>query len=893
MTKLLILAILSLALSVGAATTYDTCWSVASAGGTVSPALLTDSTTAVSHKLVFSAVPAPGYYLLNWTSKQGHITFLSGTSTAPVCTVTITANDTVKANFLVSSYRTVTFPASDFTDTIPNFVYYLNISDIDAGFTNNTRSDGMNIKIMHNSDTLKRQLVGYVQATPSGQFFFTSPASKNHNNVFYLLANSNASRANDPATWTTAGYFEVFHSEEASGTLADACANGSGYTAFATYGATGIMGNAIRMPSSSAYISVGAQPETYGAAHFSNSFWIKQTSQVESYIFIRPTSGVCYLASVYVTNTLLNSIIGLAWNHYDTLPVNIIGDGKYHNLAWVYDGTKASQDSILKVYLDGTLCGSHAYATIPTTIAADGNSLTYGYPGSTNNGYYDEMRTNSRSLTPAEIAANYNNIANHATFYSINSSPITMITNFGTYVVTQRATGDTGKVKISGSVANSVSGNTIQAEALNYNTQAVVKSWQRIDSTIKDTTYSGWISGIPTGGPYQINVRRCSLADSAIAIVPGKYFVGDLVLGFGQSNMEGVGNLQHNTRDTAQNDSSGAYDPNTMLWKKCSDPTEYAASCLVKVAEGYVKNFHVPVGVINNGHSSTSIVTTDPTTSWGVRSYAGSSVYGYAYWFTGLATQQQYKAHAAIWYQGESDAGTLDSLYKAKFDTLKNWLRSDYNFVPIFAVQIGRDNDLSPSADTQWAEFRMLQQRIFAEAGDPNTILSATAYPYPLVIDPVHLGWMGQDSIGKNISAAMASYFSGATYSYPSIQAIYKTGLNTFKVHFNAVLPANAPYSPFSMLKTGVAMTITGATISGADMTLTTTEDSSGSIQLRYMYGANPSVATIINAGGLPVTPWYGYATTQSSGGGGLVGTIIGIGIGIGFGAFGWSRRKK
>jgi hypothetical protein len=55
-------------------------------------------------------------------------------------------------------------------------------------------------------------------------------------------------------------------------------------------------------------------------------------------------------------------------------------------------------------------------------------------------------------------------------------------------------------------------------------------------------------------------------------------------------------------------------------------------------------------------------------------------------------------------------------------------------------------------------------------------------------------------------------------------------------------------------------MTITGGVVSGNEMTLITTEDSSGSIQLRYMYGANPVITTVIKANGLPTAPWYGYA---------------------------------
>ena len=89
------------------ATTYDTCFSAAGTGGTRTPASVADSSTNANHNLKFTATPSAGYTFSSWTDKHSAITFLNSSNTTAACSLTISANDTVLANFAAITYDTI------------------------------------------------------------------------------------------------------------------------------------------------------------------------------------------------------------------------------------------------------------------------------------------------------------------------------------------------------------------------------------------------------------------------------------------------------------------------------------------------------------------------------------------------------------------------------------------------------------------------------------------------------------------------------------------------------------------------------------------------------------------------------------------------------------------
>lgn len=218
--------------------------------------------------------------------------------------------------------------------------------------------------------------------------------------------------------------------------------------------------------------------------------------------------------------------------------------------------------------------------------------------------------------------------------------------------------------------------------------------------------FSATLTGIPAGGPYRLELQ----AGREKAVVKS-FFVGDVWLLGGQSNMQGIGDM------------TGAAQPHPLIrafsmrreWIQATDPlhvlnespdachhggspmTESAARKYrretkkgvgvgIFFAREMLKRSGVPQGLICVAHGGTSMTQWDPKQ----KGKGGDSLYG-SMMLSMEATGQP--AAGMLWYQGESDANPEAALhYTARMKELVAATRRDLRLpkLPWIVVQLAR-----------------------------------------------------------------------------------------------------------------------------------------------------------------------------------------------------------
>jgi sialate O-acetylesterase len=237
--------------------------------------------------------------------------------------------------------------------------------------------------------------------------------------------------------------------------------------------------------------------------------------------------------------------------------------------------------------------------------------------------------------------------------------------------------------------------------------------WKQL-AAVSQKAWSGDLAGVPTGGPYRIELRATGgVATAAVDNV----LVGDLWVLAGQSNMEGVGNLENLPLPSAVVNSFDQTD----VWVPAADPLHRLPDAIDPVhwgknAQGererlsgpaldtwianrkkgagvglpfaleMVRRTGVPIGLLPCAHGGTSMDQWSPA----LRDKGGDSLYGAMLRRFRLAGGH---VTGLLWYQGESDASPeAEPQFAQKFKDLITAVRTDFGQpeLPFYYVQIGR-----------------------------------------------------------------------------------------------------------------------------------------------------------------------------------------------------------
>ena len=342
------------------------------------------------------------------------------------------------------------------------------------------------------------------------------------------------------------------------------------------------------------------------------------------------------------------------------------------------------------------------------------------------------------------------------------------------YQVLQRDQNGAGTAAFAGTAAVRFNNRYIEAKVSKDGTE--VRGWTGIGQ-IKAGKWTGTLPNIPTGGPYQIDIRVSLPQGQSVTASIGNVLVGDLWVLAGKSNMEGVGNLADLPRPLSE---VHTFDM-TDVWGIAKDPLHTLRSAVDKVhwaknkdgelqrltgdaLEQYIANRKkgagpglpfaismyqrtgVPVGLIPCAHGGTSMDQWDPAK----KGEGGGSLYG--------ATIRRIQAvggkiKGILWYQGEAEASAkLAPVFQTKFENLIQAFRLDTGQadLPFYYVQIGLH--VSNGGQAEWNAVQEAQRLV--ELKVPRTGMVAAIDV--ALDDGIHVSTSDQLRIGRRLAALAA-----------------------------------------------------------------------------------------------------------------------------------------
>lgn len=352
----------------------------------------------------------------------------------------------------------------------------------------------------------------------------------------------------------------------------------------------------------------------------------------------------------------------------------------------------------------------------------------------------------------------------------------------------------------------SLQNGAVEARLLDDRRQ-VVRDWEALGSSV-DGAWQGDLT-LPLGGPYRVDFRLQVAGATVEETFLHNLLAGDLWILAGQSNMQGVGNLDDTMTEPHPQVHHFAMD---RTWRVAREPlhvlqespdpvhtrpkddAERAAGIAaayagnkgaglgLPFAREMVRRTGRPVGLLATAHGGTSMDQWDPAQ----RDAGGDSLYGSMY---KRVLDAGGKVTGVLWYQGESDTGPDTApVFREKFERLIAAFRSDFNNpdLPFYYVQIGRFVVPGRSA----AEWNVVQaEQLAVEASVPNTGLVVSV---DLALDDlIHIGTPGLNTLGQRLAIRAEADLFGTDYARgPRLAVVERADTpygKTLRVQFDTV----------------------------------------------------------------------------------------------------------
>lgn len=329
-----------------------------------------------------------------------------------------------------------------------------------------------------------------------------------------------------------------------------------------------------------------------------------------------------------------------------------------------------------------------------------------------------------------------------ASLAAASAQTLTITSGASSYQVFQRDASGSATISVSGT-ASQAAGRTIEARLVENGLSVPGFGWKSA-GTVSGTAFKADIQKVPAGGPYRLELRVAGVAASASV---ENLLVGDIWILAGQSNMEGVGNLEDLPLPSAVVNSFdmtdtwvAAQEPlhrlvdavDSFHWRRHPEKKnerlsgealdrwiaarKKGAGVGLPFALEMVRRTGVPIGLLPCAHGGTSMDQWSPD----LKDQGGASLYG------GMIRRAKAvggKVAGILWYQGESDANPAAApLFKNKFTNLIAAARADLAApnLPFLYVQIGRH--VNPADAAPWNAVQYAQLEV--ESQDANTAMT-------------------------------------------------------------------------------------------------------------------------------------------------------------------------
>jgi sialate O-acetylesterase len=346
---------------------------------------------------------------------------------------------------------------------------------------------------------------------------------------------------------------------------------------------------------------------------------------------------------------------------------------------------------------------------------------------------------------------------------------LTVAEGLDPYQVYQRGSDGTATLAFSGT---SDASGTVSARVLSQGGPVKGLDWQPVGQ-VDGGKWSASLKAVPTGGPYTIELQIKDGDQILASVESANVLVGDLWILAGQSNMQGVGNIDvtemershplvnmyqscevwspareplhrlHESPDAAHNQNHATWKREDYLKDRDAITTGKGTGLGLAYGVEMVNQTNVPVGLVPCAHGGTSMAQWDPA----LKDKAGASLYG--------SMMRRFKAvggkvAGVLWYQGESDANAdASKVFAQKFEAFIAACRSDMGNpeLPFYYVQIGRFVRDGGEADS-WNRVQE-DQRVLAAKIPHAAVVPAIDLELD---DLIHVGTTGLRRLGRRLA---------------------------------------------------------------------------------------------------------------------------------------------
>jgi hypothetical protein len=365
--------------------------------------------------------------------------------------------------------------------------------------------------------------------------------------------------------------------------------------------------------------------------------------------------------------------------------------------------------------------------------------------------------------------------------------------------------------------------------------------WAPAITTPTGTQGNFTIANIPAGGPYYIRVDFANDA-SVTARQANGFNIGLIILALGQSNTVGLGQT-----GTVVPSEAGTY-----LWNNST------SSFGIPTGDGHIALLNrlrtalpFPIGLINVAISATNIASWQP----GQPNYQAALAHLTAAGDCG----------AVLWGQGESDAGDAqitENNYRAGLTGLYSGLRTATSrtagqlpFVIAITGRNARNLGAGAGTDASWSIVRAAQINWATQT--TGGVIGAYCLDLPMA-DTLHYTNAGYTELGKRLGRSIAKTISINSVPYdgagPKINSATRQNAIitvTIDLRGGTAISGTPPLTGWELSRDNFAtlLTVQSTAVQNPDkiiFTLASTPLATDTVQLRYLYGANPDVTALV-----------------------------------------------
>ena len=296
----------------------------------------------------------------------------------------------------------------------------------------------------------------------SVSIYFDGATSTSADKIFFACAGPTINRTNSNTAFTNSNITNYWPLNEAAGssTVIDRADSKNGTVIGATLGAAGQFDGCASYTGLSDIINIASVPSLNGASKFTYNLIAKWSDFDRYHYQLVKSDGASNKILVYTTTTSAIVSVFNGASYVGQGSVSLSGNlsvGQWYNISAVFDGTQSTNETRLKLYINGvqkTL--SFGATTVPSTTGGTLSASIGQNAGASHIGYFDEPLISSEAYTDGRITSRSNMLMDAGTFWTQGTALDTAVITVQPVGV-HRLTGETATLSVTATGSGTLS----------------------------------------------------------------------------------------------------------------------------------------------------------------------------------------------------------------------------------------------------------------------------------------------------------------------------------------------------------------------------------------------------------------------------------------------------